>query len=67
MVSRQTSRGLVSAHNDARRRDGRPRDGEFAAVEPYPPGVEAAVAPAHHLEIHKPMPWTQELKTWQAS
>ena len=29
--------GLVSAHNDARRRDGQPRDGEFAAVEPYPP------------------------------
>ena len=29
VVSRRTSRGLVSAHNDARRRDGRPRDGEF--------------------------------------
>ena len=56
-----------SAHNDARRRDGRPCDGVFTAVEPYPPEVEATVTPAHHLEIHKPMPWTQELKTWQAS
>ena len=38
VVSRRTSHGLVSAHNDPLRRDlGRPRDadGVFAAVEPH--------------------------------
>ena len=55
------------AHNDARRRDGRPCDGVFTVVEPYPPEVEATVTPAHLFENHKPLPWTQELKTWQAS
>ena len=55
------------AHNDARRRDGRLCDGVFTAVEPYPPEVKATVTPAHLFENHKPLPWTQELKTWQAS
>ena len=37
VVSRRTSHGLVSTHNDPLRRDGRPRDadGVFAAVEPH--------------------------------
>ena len=43
------------AHNDAWRRDGRPRDGVFAVVEPYPPEVDATVCHvlAHALPLRE--------------